>query len=90
MTWEEYCGDELTRLAIERLIHIVGEAARAVSKQGQARYSEIPWPKIIAQRNVIIHQYGDIIQQKLWDVATTEIPRLISQLEAILPPPPQP
>lgn len=89
LSWEEYCRDEITRLAIERLIHIVGEAARAVSKQSQARYSEIPWAKIIAQRNVIIHQYGEIIQEKLWDVVTTEIPRLISQLEALLPTPPQ-
>jgi len=89
LTWEDYCRDERTRLAIERLIHIVGEAARAVLKQGQAMYSEIPWPKIIAQRNVIIHQYGEIIQEKFWDVATTKIPRLISQLEAIPPTPPQ-
>ncbi len=83
-SYEQYCADENLRLAIERRVEIIGEAARNVSAQFQEAHTQIPWRKIIAQRHVLAHDYGDIDPQLLWNVATRSIPELIDQLQKML------
>ena len=78
------------RLATERIIELVGEAARLVSDNGKARHPEIPWRRIIGARNILAHNYGSIDYDVLWIVLQEGIPDLIDKLEPIvaaLPPP---
>jgi len=82
----EYLADEDLRLAIERRIEIIGEAARRVSTIFQDAHPEIPWRKIIAQRNVLAHEYGEVQAEIIWRVATGSIPNLIAALEPLIPP----
>jgi uncharacterized protein with HEPN domain len=49
-------------------------------------HPEIPWSSIIAQRNVIAHQYEEIQQERIWSVVTSDIPTLIAQLDPLIPP----
>ena len=74
------------RLAIERGLEIVGEAARQVSAAFQDQHPEIPWRNIIGQRNILAHDYGQIDHNRLYKTATQDIPPLIRQLKALLPP----
>jgi len=74
------------RRAIERGVEIIGEAARRVSTTCQADHPEIPWRAIIGQRNILAHEYGQIDHALLYKTAAEDIPVLISQLEALLPP----
>ncbi len=86
----EYLKDRVRQLAVERVIEILGEAARKVSEDFQQAHPEIPWRPIVAQRHVLAHQYGEIDQAKIWRVATVYVPDLISKLEPLIPPlPPQ-
>ena len=87
-TLNEYLGDEDLRLAVERRIQIIGEAARRVSERYQAAHPEIPWRKIVAQRNVLAHEYGEIQDDIIWRVANVSMPELIALLEPLVPPPP--
>ena len=57
----------------------------AISGKFQAAHPEIPWGKIIAQRNVLIHQYGEIEDEIIWQVAMVSIPELIGLLEPLAP-----
>ena len=82
----EYVADEDLRLAIERRIEIIGEAAKRVSTSFQDAHPEIPWRKIIAQRNVLAHEYGEVQAEIIWRVATGSIPDLIATLEPLIPP----
>ena len=84
-TFEDYLHDENLRLAVERRIEIIGEAARRVSKPFQEVHPEIPWAKIIAQRNVLAHEYGEIEEEILWDVAVISLPELVALLEPLVP-----
>lgn len=77
------------RLALERAIEIIGEAARRITRETEQEFPEIPWQKIVQQRHVIAHDYADLDYNILWRVATVHIPALIPQLEAILPEPPE-
>jgi uncharacterized protein with HEPN domain len=85
-TFEDFRRDGLLRDAVERNIEIIGEAARAISDESKAAHSEIPWRKIIAQRNVIVHQYRSIGEKEIWEVAEIHVPDLIASLRPLLPP----
>ena len=56
----------MLRAAVERNIEIIGEAARRISDDLKQEHPEIPWRKIIAQRNVLIHEYDDIDYKEIW------------------------
>lgn len=84
----EYLQNRLIYRAVERELEIIGEAARRVSDIFKEAHPEIPWRKIVGQRNVLAHEYGDIKQERIWAVATTNLPDLIEQLEPLLPPAP--
>ena len=84
----DYLHDEDLRLIVERRLEIVGEAARRVSPGFRDAHPEVPWRKIVAQRNVLAHEYGEIQDDIMWRVATVSIPELVALLEPLVPPPP--
>jgi len=87
---EDYLDNRMLRGAVERHIEIIGEAARKVSAPFQQAHPEIPWRKIVVQRHVLAHEYGEIEHELIWKVATVHVPELIALLEAVVPPePPQ-
>jgi uncharacterized protein with HEPN domain len=88
LSLEQYLKQRVVQLAVERELEILGEAARRISASLKAAHPEIPWQPIIAQRNVLAHEYGDIEHFRIWKVVTTHIPSLIAQLEPLIPPPP--
>ncbi|MGI6272863.1 MAG: DUF86 domain-containing protein [Anaerohalosphaeraceae bacterium] len=47
-------------------------------------HPEIPWRKVIGQRNVLAHEYGEIKQERIWKVVAEDIPALIRQLETLI------
>ncbi len=88
LSFHEYLQNKNLRLATERRIEIIGEAARNVSAEFQQAHPEIPWRKVIAQRHVLAHEYGDIRQEIVFRVATVHIPELLRTLRGLLPPQP--
>jgi len=87
--YHDLLSDRMLRLSVERELEIIGEAANRVSSEFQALHPEIPWARIVAQRNVISHEYGDIKLEWIWRVVTERVPELISLLVPLIPPPPK-
>lgn len=87
-TFDDYASDRMLRGAVERHIEIIGEAARNVSPACRDAHPQIPWIKIVAQRHVLAHEYGEIKDDRIWRVATIHIPELIDTLEKLVPPSP--
>ena len=83
---KRYLDDRLIQSAVERQIEIVGEAARRVSEDLRLGNPEIPWQQIIGMRNVLAHEYGEVVQARLWNLARNDIPTLVNQLVSLLPP----
>ena len=73
-------------MVIAHLVQTIGEAAAHVSPATRKRHPEIPWKQITGIRHRIVHNYLDVDYDVLWQVATCDLPRLIAQLEDILPP----
>ena len=84
-TYHEYSTTRLLRNGVERNVEIIGEAASKIPMTYQDAHPEIPWRKIIAQRHVLVHEYGEIEDEMLWKVATISVPELIELLEPLLP-----
>jgi uncharacterized protein with HEPN domain len=87
-TWDDYQNNVLLRRAVERSAQVVGEAAREVSDTFRKAHPEVPWRPIIAQRHILVHDYGEIQDDKIWRVATVHLPALIRLVGPLIPPPP--
>ncbi|MGD0017007.1 MAG: DUF86 domain-containing protein [Verrucomicrobiia bacterium] len=76
--------DRPLNLSLVRLLEIVGEAANRVPPEASARYPQIPWVQIVGLRNRLIHGYDNVDYDVLWQIVTSDLPPLISELERIL------
>jgi uncharacterized protein with HEPN domain len=74
-------NDQL-RLAAERCIEIIGEAAGHISDRRRTELDDVPWFKIIGMRNRLVHGYGAVDRDIVWDVVTVQLPMLIRQIES--------
>jgi uncharacterized protein with HEPN domain len=81
-----FLADRVLLRAIERGVEIIGETARRVSAPYMAAHPEIPWRNLIGQRNILVHEYGQIDHALLFKTVVEDVPDLIGQLQALLPP----
>jgi uncharacterized protein with HEPN domain len=81
MDFIQYSNDRRTQLAVERTLEVIGEAAGRVTIEFRNVHSEIPWRQVIGQRNVLIHEYGEIKQERIYRVVKENIPQLIESLK---------
>lgn len=77
---DEWDHDRTRRLAVERLLEIIGEAARALSDEGRSHYPGVPWQDVVGLRTVLAHHYHRVDTSQVWKIATTEVPRLVQHL----------
>ena len=54
----EFEKDKMRKLAVERQLEVIGQAANKISKETQSILTGIPWGNIIALRNKLAHDYG--------------------------------
>jgi uncharacterized protein with HEPN domain len=81
---DAYLRDIQLRRSVERSVQLIGEAAKHVSSAFREAHPEIPWRKIIAQRNVLVHEYSDLVDELIWNLVERELPLLIGNLEKAL------
>ncbi|MDO8587754.1 MAG: DUF86 domain-containing protein [Armatimonadota bacterium] len=68
--------DEVIQVWALYHIQIIGEAASRLSESLQAKYAHVPWPDIVAMRNVIVHHYFGVDLDQIWDAITNDLPAL--------------
>lgn len=72
------------RRALERCVELVGEAATRLPVAWRESHHQVPWRQIIAMRNVMIHGYDVVLPEVLWNVATSDVPKLREEIKALL------
>ncbi|MGH6736002.1 MAG: HepT-like ribonuclease domain-containing protein [Methyloceanibacter sp.] len=80
ITYEDFQADAKTRLAVERCVEIIAEAARRLPASVQAAYPEIPWVDIRGIGNILRHGYDKVDDRIIWTV----IERHLAPLEETL------
>src|SRR5581483_11833193 len=68
--YQRFQDSELLRSAVVQKLSVIGEAAARLSAELKARHPEVPWPKIISFRNILVHAYFGIDWEVVWRSAT--------------------
>lgn len=83
ISYNEFEKDKMRKLAVERQLEIIGQAANKVSKKTQETFNTIPWGKIIGLRNKLAHDYGEILAERIWNISKTSMQELLGEIEKI-------
>ncbi len=79
--------DRRTQDAVVRNIEIIGEAVskiNSVPPDFAARHPDIPWARMRAMRNVMIHEYFFVDSRIVWSTVRGDPPRLKQQIDGLL------
>ena len=81
---EVFERDELIQVWMTHYVQIVGEAAANVSEEFAGEHPEVPWRRIAAMRNMLVHVYFRVNLDEVWQAVERDIPILKAQIQAIL------
>jgi uncharacterized protein with HEPN domain len=79
----EFEKDELIQTWMVHHLQIVGEAAAKLGREFHEQHPSIPWPQVVAMRNVLIHDYFGVDLEEVWRVVERDLPELRSKLEKL-------
>jgi uncharacterized protein with HEPN domain len=57
---ESFDADRTAQQALACSLAVIGEAARAMSRELHDRYPDVPWRVLITERNVVVHAYHSL------------------------------
>ena len=83
VSFSQFASEKMRRLATERRLETLGEAANRVSVARQAALPNIDWARIVGLRNKLAHDYGEVLAERVWLIAVQHVKELRAQLEAI-------
>lgn len=69
--------------AVLRQLMIIGEASNHLPKSVKNKM-KVPWEKIIATRNLLIHGYFDVNLKVTWETAKKDVKELEEQIKKYL------
>ena len=81
---QAFVADELIQTYIVHNLQILGEAVAKIPTEQQREYPELPWPKMVGMRNVLVHNYFNIDLDIVWQVVESELPALKEKIGRIL------
>ena len=81
--YDQFEKDRMRKLAVERQLEIIGQAANKISIETQNNLKNIPWRNIIGLRNKLAHDYGEILTERIWTISKKPIQELLNELEKL-------
>jgi uncharacterized protein with HEPN domain len=84
LDYPSFEASELIRSAVVQKLAVIGEAAAHIPDRLKACHPGIPWPRIVAFRNILIHAYFGIDWAEVWLAARKQAPQLRDQVASIL------
>ncbi len=88
LTLDRFLSDHQAQDAVIRRFQVMGDAAKSIPEGFKAEHPEIPWREMMAQRDVLVHDYFDINFERLWQTVQNEMPSLdekVTHLNSIRP-----
>ena len=83
-TCELFLHDEVLKRAFVRSVEVIGEATKRVPEETRLQSPAVEWKKMAGMRDRLIHDYGGVDYQIVWDVAANKAADLEAKLRPIL------
>jgi len=80
----DYDKDRTLRLALVRLLEVVGKAASRIAMDFRDEHPEIPWFGVVGLRNRLIHGYDDVDDDIVWRILAEDIPSLVTAVHEVI------
>ncbi len=79
-SFDDLVSDDMMYYAVVKNIEIIGEAANMITDAFQISHPETPWKKVKGMRNYIVHEYFQVDDIIVWEVATKDLIVLKNQI----------
>ena len=73
-------SDPAVKLALERLLEIIGEAASALHEETRRNYQTVDWREVVRFRILLAHHYHRVVPDQVWTIAERDVPALLAAL----------
>lgn len=81
---EAFRDNRLLQDAIIRRFEIIGEAVKRVPQDVRAKYPNVAWQEAAGFRDVLIHDYPDIVIDDVYYTAKHSLPAFRDQIARVL------
>lgn len=80
----EFVNHSMMFNATLRQLEVIGEAANHISPELQLSHPEVLWARIIALRNLVVHEYFGVDDNTIWSILQINLPELKKQVAKIM------
>lgn len=83
LDFDSFSRDRKTVNPVLRSLEVMGEASKRIPNEMRRRYPDIPWRRMSAMRDKLIHEYAGVDLEIVWGVVKDELPPLRPLLERL-------
>jgi len=65
-------------------LQILGEAAAKLGREFHEQHPSIPWPQVVAMRNVLVHDYFGVDLEEIWRMVGRDLPKLKNRCKRLV------
>lgn len=81
---EDFLTNEDLKRAFVRSLEIIGEATKQIPSDFRQSNPDLPWRLMTGMRDRLIHDYGGVDYEIVWQTVTEDVPDVLAKTKRIL------
>jgi len=81
---EPWMASHTLQDAVMRNLQTMSESTQRLSEALKARHPKVEWQRIVAVRNVLVHEYLGIDLERIWEIIQRDVPEFKQAIAAML------